>query len=132
MWKVVWMGRAGLPVKMITERLLEQGSMYVRKSRYFLLKKYNETSFVADHKKAPRRKLQGSEHFRFMDKNIKANPELTSRQLCGMATEIFRCKSVINIVKMAHKVLGWSAQKTQYGALISKVNKEKRTLGSYC
>lgn len=61
-----------------------------------------------------------------MDKDIKANPELTSRQLCGMATEIFRCKSVISTVKMAHKVLGWSAQKTLYCALISKVNKEKR------
>lgn len=97
-----------------------------RKSRYFLLKKYNKTSFIADHMKASRRKLQGSEHFRFMDKDIKANPEFTSRQLCGMATEIFRCKSVISTVKMARKVLGWSAQKTLYCALISKVNKEKR------
>jgi len=66
-----------------------------------------------------------------MDKDIKA---LTSRQFCGMATKIFRCKSVINTVKMARKVLGWSAQKTQYCALISKVNKEKndKVLGSYC
>lgn len=40
------------------------------------MKKYNETSFIADHKNAPRRKLQGSEHFRFMDKDIK--PHLSS------------------------------------------------------
>lgn len=98
------MGRAGFPVKMITETTARGRIDVCRKSRYFLLKKYNETSFRADHKKAPRRKLQGSEHFRFMDKVIKANPEFTSWQLCGMATEIFRCKSVINTVKMARKV----------------------------
>jgi len=65
-------------------RLLEEGINVSRKSPHFLLKKCNEPNSIADHKRAPRRKLLGSKHIRFMDEAKEANPELH-----GMLTEKF-------------------------------------------
>jgi len=81
--------RTGFPVKKMRQRLLEEGINVSRKSPHFLLKKYNELNSVADHKRAPRRKLLGSEHIRFMDEAKETNPEITYRQLHGMLTEKF-------------------------------------------
>ena len=58
---------------------------------------------------------------------MKANLELTSRQLHGMVAEKFSDVNVsISTVKRARKALGWSAKKTRYCALINEVNKEKK------
>jgi len=66
------------------QRLFEEGINVFRKSPHFLLKKYDEPNSVADHKKAPRRKLLGSKHIRFREQAKEANPELH-----GMITEKF-------------------------------------------
>ena len=66
--------RAGFSVIKIRERLLEEGIKVSRKSLYFLLKKYDQTSSVADRKRAPRRRLLKNEHFWFMDEAMEAKP----------------------------------------------------------
>ena len=125
--RVVSMWKAGFSVIKIRQRLSEEGIQVSRKSLCFLLKKYNETSSVADLKRTPRRRLLTDERFRFIDETMEANPELTSRQLHGMVAEKFSDASVsISTVKRARKALGWSAKKTRYCALITEVNKEKR------
>ena len=78
----------------IRQRLSEEGIQVSRKSLYYLLKKYNETSSVADLTRTPRRRLLTDEHFRFIDETMEANLELTSRQLHGMVAEKFSDASV--------------------------------------
>ena len=124
---VVSMGKAGFPVIKIRQKLSEEGIQVSKKSLYYLLNKYNETSSVADLTKTPTRRLLTDEHFRFIDETMEANPELTSRQLHGMVAEKFSDAGVsISTVKRARKALGWRAKKTRYCALITEVNKEKR------
>ena len=88
MWKV------GFSVIKIRQRLSEEGIQVSRKSLYYLLKKHNETSSVADLTRTPRRRLLTDEHFRFIDETMEANLELTSRQLHGMVAEKFSDASV--------------------------------------
>ena len=64
----------GFPVMKIRERLLEEGIEVSRKSIY-ILKDYNQTSSAADQKGAPRQRLLGNEHFKFMDEAIEVNTE---------------------------------------------------------
>ena len=122
--RVVWLWRAGYSVSNIRKRLLEEDIKVSRKSLYILLKKYQQTSSIADRKKEPRRSVQ---HFQFVDEALEGNNELTSRQLHSMLIQKFPGLHVsVATVKRARKNLGWSSKKTRYCAMISEVNKEKR------
>ena len=91
------------------------------------VKKVQQTCSVADLNGTPGRRLLKDKYFRFMDEAMKANLELTSRQLHGMVAEKFSDVNVsISTIKRARKALGWSAKKTRYCALINEVNKEKK------
>lgn len=63
---------SGFPVMKIRERLLKGIEVSI-----YILKEYNQTSSAADRKRAPRQRLLGNEHFKFMDEAIKVNTELT-------------------------------------------------------
>ena len=123
--KNVAMRHQNFSVKKILKHLEEEG---VAISKVALLDKYNR-HIIHDIKRRAKPQILREDQYRFIDNTIADNTDMTSRQLhSALISKYPELHNNISIstVKRARFRLGW-VSKTRYCALISDVNKEKRT-----
>ena len=125
--RIVNMRRANFKVKDIVDRLAEEGVKVSRTAVYNLLTKFKKTESIADMKRRARSRRLSEEHYRFVDKLMAKNTDLTSLQLYSAFKEAYpTAEASVSTLKRARRHLGWTAMRTRYCQLISEVNKEKR------
>ena len=124
--RIVNMRRANFKIKDIVDRLAEEGVKVSRTAVYNLLTKF-KTESIADMKRRARSRRLSEEHYRFVDKLMAKNTDLTSLQLYSAFKEAYpTAEASVSTLKRARRHLGWTAMRTRYCQLISEVNKEKR------
>ena len=98
-------------------------------SLFALIKKFQTFKLVVDLLKKHRSSKLSECHYCYIDEQMTADNELTSRQLFFLFRAIYPDVQVsISTIKRARQHLGWISKKTRYCALIREVNKEKRLL----
>ena len=75
--RVVLLGKKGFSVRQIRERLKEDGVVISRRALFKLFAKYRRTGTVADLQRAARPGKLTTEQYRFIDKAMTDNDELT-------------------------------------------------------
>ena len=127
--KVVLLNKQGYTYKQIRDRLKEESINVTIKSLYLLVCKYRSTKSVVDRPRRSRSRLLSREHYFFIDNNLSANDELTTRQLYNLLKKEFpRVCISLSTIKRARHELGWVVGNARYCQLIREGNKEKRLM----
>ena len=123
--RMVALSYTGLTVSIIQGQLLEEGIAVSKTSLCPLLKNYQEKGTVNDLWWYSHPTILTSAQLRFIDEELAAKSDLTSRQLHQCLLERFSFAPSISTVKRARQSLGWVCKKTRY-SLIREQNREKR------
>lgn len=119
--------RAGYSIKVIHNRLLQQGTTITKRSLYRLCKKFHDSHTVLDLPRQKRRHIISSEMAAIIDDMLKENDELTARQIRSKLQEKYPSLSVsLATIKRARKEGGWVCTQPHYCQLIRDANKVKR------